>query len=117
MPFVSTPLQPLFPFHQQHTDRSADLSARPEAVAAQCAHLRDTPRPSNLRRVIFGPSKWPVLLGSVRAICGPPRRQMAKKRHLAGQIYYLVNLLTVGPFIARLLNAARAIFGPPGIFK
>src|SRR6218665_575949 len=30
---------------------------------------------------------------------------------------YHVNLLTFGPSMARLLNAARAIFGPPGFFS
>src|SRR6218665_3492455 len=64
----------------------------------------------------FCPSKCPIYLRSLPAICGPPRRQMAKRRRLAGPLY-LVNLMTFGPSIAHLLNAARAIFGLPGIFK
>jgi len=56
------------------------------------------------------------LAGSVRAISGPPSRQTANSRRPAGPVYY-VNLLTFGPSMARLINAARAILGPPGIFK
>src|SRR6218665_3558372 len=54
-----------------------------------------------------------VYLGSVRAISGPPSRQTANRGRPAGPVYY-VNLPTFGPSIARLLNAARAILGPPG---
>src|SRR6218665_2473039 len=63
-------------------------------------------RPSHLRRAIFGPSKWPVYLGSVRAISGSPSRQTANRGRPAGPVYY-VNLLTFGPSMARLLNAHR----------
>jgi len=40
----------------------------------------------------------------------------ANRRRPAGPVYY-VNLLTFGLSMARLLNAARAILSPPGIFK
>src|SRR6218665_2429794 len=60
-------------------------------------------RPSHLRRAIVGPSKRPVWRGSVGAICGPPRRQMAKRRRLVGDIHvYLPHLLAFVPSIARL---------------
>jgi len=39
-----------------------------------------------------------------------------KQGRLAGPVNY-VNLPTFGPSMARLLNAAQAILGPPGIFK
>jgi len=38
------------------------------------------------------------------------------RRRAAGLLYY-VNLLTCGPSMSRLLNAARTTFGPPGICK
>jgi len=60
---------------------------------------------------IFGPSKWPVYLGSVRAISGLPNRQTAEIASLGRYI------TAHGPSMVRLLNAARANFGPPGIFK
>ena len=46
----------------------------------------------------------------------PAYPQIANRRHPAGLVYY-VNLLTFGPSMARLLNVAQAIFGPPGIFR
>ena len=70
------------------------------------------PRPSHLRLAIFGSSKWPVWRGSERDISGPPSRQKANKRRPAGLLYY-----AHGPSMARLLHAARAIFGSSGICK
>jgi len=41
------------------------------------------PRPSHLRRAIFGPCKWPVRQEYVWAISCPPIRQTANRRHPA----------------------------------
>src|SRR6218665_19951 len=74
-------------------------------------------RPSHLRRANFGPSKWPVYPGSVRAICGPPTRQTVNRRRPAVLLYY-VNLLKCGrlwpaylmrhgPFLAHMVFASE----------
>ena len=73
-------------------------------------------RPSHLRRAIFGPSKWPVLRGSVRAISGLSNRQTANRHRLPWPLHYRT-CLYLFLSLARLLNAVRANFGPPGIFK
>src|SRR6218665_47695 len=51
--------------------------------------------------------------GSVglRAISGPPSRQTANRHRPVGPLHYR----TDGPSKTLLHNAARAIFGPPGI--
>jgi len=58
-----------------------------------------------------GPCSW--------GLYGPLVARLDAKRKQASPCWavYHVNLLKFGPSIARLLNAAQAIFGPPGIFK
>ena len=62
--------------------------------------------PSHLRGAIFGPSKWLVYLGSVRAISGPPSRQRANRSRPAAwdavSVCYF-KLLTRGPSTAHFL--------------
>src|SRR6218665_4100974 len=45
-------------------------------------------RPSHLRRAIFGPYKWPVYRGSVRAISGPSNRQTENRHRLTCPLHY-----------------------------
>src|SRR6218665_2552066 len=56
------------------------------------------------------------LARSVRAISMTPNRQTANRLRPTGLLHY-ITLLTLGHSMARLLNAARVIFGPPGIYK
>jgi len=67
-------------------------------------------RSSHLRRAIFSPSKWTLLLGSVRAISDPPSCQTANRRRpcLAATLPHMTrlwpaNLMRYGPFLARLV--------------
>jgi len=52
------------------------------------------------------------LAGSVRAISGPPSCQTAKRLTPLGRY-----ITAHSPSMDRLLSAAQAIFGPPGISK
>src|SRR6218665_1788770 len=69
------------------------------------------PRPSHFRRAIFL-----ARFCTVHKTSATPRRKTARRRRPAEPLHYL-NLLARGPSMARLLNAARAIFGTSGICK
>ena len=70
-------------------------------------------RTSHLRRAIFGPSKWPAKLRSVRAIhvSGQFSRETANMRRPIVPLHYF-NLLTRGPSMARLLLCGTGHFWP-----
>src|SRR6218665_3009975 len=69
-------------------------------------------RPCHMRRAIFGPSKWPIWRGPVRAICDPPSRQTANRRRPAFPLNYRkwsAYVMRHGPFVVHLEFANSAM--------